>query len=214
MNSEVVVHNFCESRLNNYNPPELFNAFSSLIISVYPFYFGFPENDILFNTSILFFINGLTSFYYHYKLNYIGKQADEIAMIISTYYGIWILLKIFFKQKNKVNIYNVFNTFYMFGFIIVNLDTYLDFYFPFLFGGYLIGFLYLIVRVSMINNIYILKSIFISLLGGIFWLISELNCNEVTQYGHILWHILFPLGIYRIILSVDKSIKNNNLLNN
>ncbi len=64
----------------------------------------------------------------------------------------------------------------------------------------------------MINNIFILKNIFISLLGGIFWIISELNCNEVTQYGHVLWHILFPLGLYRIILSVDKSIKNSNLL--
>lgn len=212
MNSEIVVHNFCESRLNNYNPPELFNAFSSLIISIYPFYFGFPENDILFNTAILFFINGITSFYYHYKLNYIGKQADEIAMIISTYYGIWILLKIFLRHKNNVNIYNAVNTFYMFGFTIVNLDTRFDFYFPFLFGGYLFCFLYLIARVSMISNIFILKNICISLLGSIFWIISELNCNEVTQYGHVLWHILFPLGLYRIILSVDKSIKNSNLL--
>ena len=214
MNSEIVVHNFCESRLNNYDPPELFNAYSSLIISIYPLYLGFPENDILFNTAILFFINGITSFYYHYKLNYIGKQADEIAMIVSTYYGIWILLKIFLKQKKKVNFYNAINTFYMFSFTIVNLDTTFDFYFPFLFGGYLLGFLYLIARISTINNIFILKNIFISLLGGIFWVISELNCNEITQYGHIMWHILFPLGLYRIILSVDKSIKNSNLLDN
>jgi len=151
MNSEIVVHNFCESRLNNYNPPELFNAFSSLIISIYPFYFGFPENDILFNTAILFFINGITSFYYHYKLNYIGKQADEIAMIISTYYGIWILLKIFLRDKNNVNIYNAVNTFYMFGFTIVNLDTRFDFYFPFLFGGYLFCFLYLTISFTTLK---------------------------------------------------------------
>ena len=212
MNSNIVVHNFCESRLNSNIPPELYNSVSSLIITIYPFYFGFPENDILFNTAILFLINGITSFYYHYKLNYIGKQADEITMIISTYYGIWILLKMFLKTKKEINIYNAVNTFYMFSFTILNLDTTFDFYFPFLFCTYLTCFLYLMYRVSTIHKIYILKNIFISLLGGIFWIISELDCNEITQYGHVLWHILFPLGLYRILLTVDKSIKNSNLL--
>ena len=34
-------HNFCESRLQNNQPPELYNAYTSLAISVFPFVLGY-----------------------------------------------------------------------------------------------------------------------------------------------------------------------------
>ena len=36
-------HNFCESRLQHNDPPEIYNAFTSLAISVVPFVYGFPK---------------------------------------------------------------------------------------------------------------------------------------------------------------------------
>ena len=41
---ELVVHNFCESRLTNYNPPEIYNSYTSLFITIIPFMMGFPKN--------------------------------------------------------------------------------------------------------------------------------------------------------------------------
>ena len=38
------------------------------------------------------------------------------------------------------------------------------------------------------------------------WIISELNCNEFTVYGHVLWHLLFPLGFYQLVLKYDEKI--------
>ena len=88
MNNRIV-HNFCESRLNNNNPPELYNSYTSLFITITPLILGLPKNIIFFNISCLLMFNGLASFYYHYELNWIGKQADEMSMILSTYFGIY-----------------------------------------------------------------------------------------------------------------------------
>ena len=126
----IVVHNFCESRLNNNNPPEIFNALTSFFISTIPFIFGFPKNIYFFNSSILLIINGITSFYYHYYLNYIGKQSDEIAMILITYYTINGMLNLqFFNHKSKIIYYNSFNLIFMFIFTVFNTDIYFDFLF-------------------------------------------------------------------------------------
>jgi len=61
-----------------------------------------------------------------------------------------------------------------------------------------------IFKVSKIHNTSIIPNLSISLFGAIFWNISEFYCNNITQYGHILWHLLFPLGFYRIMLDFDK----------
>ena len=44
----------------------------------------------------------------------------------------------------------------------------------------------------------------LSFIGASCWIISEIHCNEYTKYGHVLWHILFPLGFYKLILKYDK----------
>ena len=48
MEEQSIVHNFCESRLNNYNPPEIYNSYTSLFITIIPFIMGFPKNIIFY----------------------------------------------------------------------------------------------------------------------------------------------------------------------
>ena len=214
MNNQVI-HNFCESRLNNNHPPEIFNAFTSFFITLIPFAFGFPNNSYFFNASLMLVINGITSFYYHYKLNYIGKQSDEIAMIIITYYTIYGLLNLlYFNNKIKVNKYNSINLLFMFGFTIINTDINFDFLFPYLFASYVLPFLYLTYLNCKNFNINYKYDLLLSLFGFISWIISELYCNKYTKYGHVLWHILFPLGYYKLLLKFDQVYSRLELSNN
>ena len=41
-----VIHNFCESRLNNNQPPEILNSYTSLFITIIPLIYGLPHNII------------------------------------------------------------------------------------------------------------------------------------------------------------------------
>ncbi len=200
-----IIHNFCESRLNNNESPEIFNSLTSLLISLIPFIFGFPKNINFFNSSVTLVLNGITSFYYHYSLNYIGKQSDEIAMILIAYYTLFSLINIkFYKDESKIKKYNTFNLIFAYTFIVFNTDINLDFLFPFLFSIYLIPLILLAREIGINHNINIKNDIFISLFGALFWIISELFCNDYTKFGHVIWHILFPLGYYKIVLKFDK----------
>ena len=76
-----VIHNFCESRLNGNEPPEILNSYTSLFITIIPLINGLPNNIIFFNVATMLIFNGFASFYYHYTLTWIGKQSDEISMI-------------------------------------------------------------------------------------------------------------------------------------
>ena len=211
MNNRVV-HNFCESRLNNNNPPELYNSYTSLFITITPLILGLPKNIIFFNISCLLMFNGLASFYYHYELNWIGKQADEMSMILSTYFGIYGLLLILYKKKRNRKILLGINNIYMILFLIFNTIIEFDIYFPFIFSIYIFFVLFLIYNISNkysnneLNDNYVSyqKELLISFIGAFCWIISELYCNEYTKYGHIIWHLLFPLGFYKLILKYDK----------
>ena len=35
-------------------------------------------------------------------------------------------------------------------------------------------------------------------------------CNEYTKYGHVIWHILFPLGFLQYIYNLDMAIPKLN----
>lgn len=206
-----VVHNFCESRLNNNNPPELFNSYTSLFITITPLLLGLPKNNIFFNISCLLMFNGFASFYYHYTLNWIGKQADEMSMILSTYFGIHNLILLLYKKRNKKILLGL-NNIYMILFLIFNTNIEFDIYFPVIFGIYIFFVMFLIYNISKkysnneLNNYDVSyhKELLISFIGASCWIISELYCNEYTKYGHIIWHMLFPLGFYKLILKYDK----------
>lgn len=204
MNNEVI-HNFCESRLKHDHPPEIFNAYTSFFITLTPLLLGLPTQNYFYKTSICLILNGFASFFYHYQLTFFGKQADEITMILSAYYFCEGLLYHIY-QKKPINLkYNlIFNQLYCVLFIILNTEIYFDFLFPYVFCVYIFYLLLNIFKISKIHNTSIIPNLGISLFGAIFWNISEFYCNNITQYGHILWHLLFPLGFYRIMLDFDK----------
>ena len=101
-------HNFCESRINNYNTPEIWNSYSSLAISIIPLLFRSPNSDLLLNIKYLLIFNGISSFIYHYYLTWLGKQLDELSMILTNYFGLSFLLNVFFTNniysKYQVNL--------------------------------------------------------------------------------------------------------------
>jgi hypothetical protein len=203
MNDIIFKHNFCESRLQENQAPELFNAYSSLFISFIPILTGFPKNDNFKNITYMFILNGFCSYYYHYSLSWFGKQLDEVTMIIANYYGIRGLLQ--FYGKNFENTINMYNISIMPLFIAFNTLPQFDYLFPNLFMIYVIFTTYLIKDISIKFNVAKTtnKYLIISAIGGISWAISENICNEYTTYGHVLWHYLFPFGLYKIVLIYD-----------
>tara|TARA_Y100000992_G_scaffold56737_2_gene34410 strand:+ start:1308 stop:1952 length:645 start_codon:yes stop_codon:yes gene_type:complete len=204
---DEIVHNFCESRLNNNEPPEYFNSFTSLFITIIPLILGFPKNNIFYNVACMLAFNGCASFYYHYRLTWIGKQSDEISMILANYYGIWGLLKMYhYSKKDKLNWYNGWNSMFMVCFIVSNTLLRFDYLFPYIFSIYISISLFYIREVALRHGIVYRKYLLISFTGALCWIISELNCNEFTVYGHVLWHLLFPLGFYQLVLRYDEKI--------
>ena len=195
LNIENFNHNFCESRLQNNNPPELFNAYTSFFITILPLFFGFPKNYNYLNIAYSLFFNGIGSFYYHYNLNWLGKQLDEVSMILANYFGINALIQ---TERYGMNnyIFYLFNFTYMYLFLVINTLPYFDFLFPFLFGLYLFP--------TLFGQHYLNLLLGISLIGAISWLVSEIFCNKYTVFGHVVWHFLFPLGFYLIVIRYDK----------
>jgi len=198
-----VVHNFCESRLTNYKPPEIYNAYTSLFITIIPLILGFPKTNVFYNVACMLAFNGCASFYYHYSLNWIGKQADEISMILAAYYGIWGLLKMYHIENWRINWCNGWNTVFMITFIISNTVVEYDYLFPYIFGLYMCIVLQMIYHVASLYDYSYKRHLAVSFVGFTCWTISEVHCNEYTQYGHVIWHFLFPLGFYRLILEFD-----------
>ena len=202
-------HNFCESRLQENQPPELFNAYSSLIISLVPFLTHIPKNQIFTNVSYCFIINGFASFYYHYYLSWFGKQADEIIMILCNYFGLCGLIKMNYANKNNRKLFYLMNICFMYFFLIINTFTKYDMLFPHLFLIYLLPTIYLVNQVAIkIKQPYVFN-LLLSGFGGFCWVISENICNHYTKYGHVLWHFLFPLGFYRLLLKFDANYKTS-----
>jgi len=197
-------HNFCESRLQDYQPPEIWNAYTSLVISAFPFIIGFPKSSMFYNIACMLSINGFASFYYHYHLNWYGKQADEITMILSNYYGIWGLLRMYyFYNKKPINWYNGWNSVFMVFFLVTNTVSKNDKLFPNIFTLYLGVTIYLIYKVSTKYNYSYRRYLLTSGIGAACWIISEIHCTEVTKYGHVIWHCMFPLGFYQLIMNFD-----------
>tara|TARA_B100000035_G_scaffold92292_1_gene77942 strand:+ start:1997 stop:2782 length:786 start_codon:yes stop_codon:yes gene_type:complete len=200
-------HNFCESKLQNNNPPEIMNAYTSLIISIVPFIYGFPNNPLFYNVACMLSANGFASFHYHYYLTWIGKQGDEISMILANYFGMWGLINMYYKNSEKQNILNRYNTAFMYLFLLGNTLIEYDPLFPSIFGIYVGGSLVMIYKVANMYNIPYIKNLFISFIGASCWIISEHFCNENTKYGHPIWHCLFPFGFYKLILDFDKKVE-------
>ena len=197
-------HNFCESRLNNNVPPEIYNSYTSLAITFIPLIMGFPKSNTFYNVACMLAFNGCASFYYHYTLSWIGKQADEVSMILASYFGIWGLLEMYYAGNQTLsNWYNGWNSMFMIIFIVINTLVKYDVLFPYLFSMYIGVVLYLIDIVSKKYNRIYRPYLMISFTGASCWILSEIHCTEYTKYGHVVWHVLFPLGFYKLIMRFD-----------
>ena len=197
-------HNFCESRLNNNVPPEIYNSYTSLAITFIPLIMGFPKSNTFYNVACMLAFNGCASFYYHYTLSWIGKQADEVSMILASYFGIWGLLEMYYAGNQTLsNWYNGWNSMFMIIFIVINTLVKYDVLFPYLFSMYIGVVLYLIDIVSKKYNRVYRPYLMISFTGASCWILSEIHCTEYTKYGHVVWHVLFPLGFYKLIMRFD-----------
>ena len=201
---EKFTHNFCESRLQNNQGPEHWNAWSSLIITTVPLVLGFPRYNLLYNVACLLAVNGIASFHYHYHLSWVGKQADEIAMILANYFGQWALINMYYRSEQQ-NSMNRYNTVFMYLFLVFNTLTKYDFLFPSIFGIYVGSTLIMIHRVSKKYKVPYIQNLAISFVGATCWIISEHHCNEYTKFGHVVWHSFFPLGFYKLILDFDNA---------
>lgn len=196
-------HNFCESKLQNNRGPEKWNAYTSFIISVVPFLYRFPSNPLFYNVACMLSVNGIASFHYHYHLTWIGKQGDEISMILANYFGMWGLINMYYKHSQKQNLLNRYNTAFMYLFLLGNTLIQYDPLFPSIFGVYVGGSLVMIYKVADMYQIPYKKNLRVSFVGAVCWIVSEHFCNSYTKYGHPVWHLLFPLGFYKLILDFD-----------
>lgn len=212
MNNEVI-HNFCESIMHHGHPPEYFNAFSSFFMTLIPLFLGLPKSMYFFYGGNLLLFNGFASFYYHFFLNFLGKQADEISMILISYFSIMGLIHMIHKDSTtKIKKYNLCNTLFAMCFMIFNTEIYFDFLFPYFFGIYVLFLLKCLYHVHRKFEVPMLQNLGLSFFGASCWFVSELYCNQYTKYGHILWHLFFPLGFYRIILDCDEIYNRETLL--
>lgn len=195
----IIVHNFCESRLNDNQAPETINSITALYMCYLPCFFGKPKNHLLSNVALLLQINGIASCYYHYKLNWFGKQIDEISMILANFFGLWTLLEFYFIESYVF--YNQLNIIYMLLCISINTISSMDSLFPIMFGMYMIYTIYFIIITSY--HIKLVNNIILSIIGFISWYVSEQYCNRYTYLGHSIWHLLFPIGFYKILMQYD-----------
>ena len=208
-NTVVFEHNFCESRLQDNKGPEYFNAVTSLFITFIPLVLGIPNNSHFKKVSILLILNGFFSFYYHFTLTWLGKHLDEVTMFLANFHYVVGLLELYERTK-LIQYIEIMNTCTIPLIIAFNTVPELDQYFPYVFAFYCSPTIIIILDYSV--NTQSLRSTMINLsitaTGAVCWLISENVCNEITTYGHILWHLCFPLGIYRILLDFDKTFRN------
>ena len=166
----------------------------SLVISTVPFIYGFPKYQPFTNVSYALLINGFGSFYYHFYLTWLGKQADEISMILANYFGLCGLIQLYYP-KGKRKKYHLFNMFYMYVFFVINSVMRFDFLFPHLFSIYLLPTLYHIRKIALIHKLTYLRYLFLSLLGASCWIISEIYCNENTVSEVFLKTVYFIFTI-------------------
>jgi len=91
----------------------------------------------------------------------------------------------------------------MYLFLTINTLIEYDKLFPSIFGSY-VGFSVIMInKVANKYNAPYKRYLLVSFLGFVCWMISEYDCNESTVHGHTIWHILFPLGFYRLLQRYD-----------
>ena len=113
-------------RLLSYGTPPL-----HLSVSGVPFlYTVFRKYPLLHNAARMLAFNGVASAYYHYYLTWVGKQANEVSLILANYFGIWALTNMYYQRSPRRNNLNRYNTLFMYAFLISNTLVKHDILFP------------------------------------------------------------------------------------
>lgn len=200
-NNITFYHHFCESRL--VHGPEYWNAYTSFFVSLVPCLFIKPHHLSFQQFAWMLMLNGPCSFYYHYHLTWLGKHLDETTMFLANYYLICGLSK-FYEQKKRY-FYTLVNSALLPFYLTFNVFPQNDAYFPLLYSSYCTITCSLLLDITMKKKCYLpmVRNLAITTFGASCWIISEAFCNESTVFGHVLWHLFFPLGIYRVVMMLD-----------
>ena len=201
-NSMTFHHHFCESRLTQ--GPEVWNAYTSFLVSLVPCFFPKPHHLEFQQFAWMLMLNGPCSFYYHYHLTWLGKHLDETTMFLANYYLICGLSR-FYKQKQRY-FYILANSALLPFYLTFNVFPQNDVYFPFLYTSYCTFTCALLLDIAVKNKcrVSMARNLALTTFGASCWILSEAFCDETTVFGHVLWHLFFPLGIYRVVNMLDR----------
>ena len=201
-NSITFHHHFCESRLTQ--GPELWNAYTSFLVSLVPCLFYKPHQLAFQQFAWMLMVNGPCSFYYHYHLTWLGKHLDETTMFLANYHLICGLSR--FYEKKERYFYTLANSVLLPFYLTFNAFPQNDAYFPFLYSSYCTFTCALLLDITIKNKCYLpmARNLALTSFGASCWILSEVFCNETTVFGHVLWHLFFPLGIYRVVMMLDR----------
>lgn len=219
-------HNFCEALIySTEKHPEYINAFSSLFISFVGFN-GLLKSHLSLGISLLYsclIINGISSFLYHYYNNIGFGLTDRMSMVLIAMSCANIMITninkfIILENQNYIcftllaKIINITSVLY-FTLLLTITGLHMENEFNMLFGLFLFNifiFIYLVKRHSKTLNIPIQilklawKGFGLILVGGIFWITTELLCKRYNfikyLFGHMFWHICISYGGYLITL--------------
>ena len=205
-------HYFCEGLLNGL--PEYYNALSSLFISYFGLVGLYEIHDDLIIQIIysLLFINGISSFMYHWTGNIGFALYDEFPMIISLFLGNIYIDNLIPSKYKKYKI--LFNINLMVLYLIINVMEDQRLIFPYYFAFSLLYILFNIKRfvritnnlsiIDMTNNVNYYSSVII--ISALLWGVTEISCKyyrinytKIYLLGHPLWHFMISYGFYNLI---------------
>ena len=209
MEFTTLTSDFCERKILE---TEYLNSFSSLYLFYLGFYSILKNKNLHSNTIFIYqciVMNGIYSFLYHWTSFYGFKMFDELTMIIPIWFGILKLLEIIFhKNRNKYLSYSVLVNIININFIVMNIFPFFHPFFPIIFGVECLSIIFFCYYLKnsldyTYNYHYSRQGIFICLLSGVIWIVSEIFCHKYLILGHSIWHIGMPYGFHLIFKYID-----------
>ena len=192
---------WCEDNYTiSYYIAEWYNTLSNLIpifYSVYILYnlkFTFNNINYYHISYILLIFVFIGSFAFHATLTNIGQMLDEIPMLITNIYIIYLLD----NYNNKLLIYNIILKIIFLFLMFIYPNSPLPFQFSFLIFNLMLLFKVLKIIINypiLIKKTQIKKSILFYTIAIFCWLLDLYFCNYLKNfYFHSFWHIFSYIG--------------------
>lgn len=198
---------WCEDNyIISYYIAEWYNSVSNLIPIFYPIYTLYKSNYILkdnnkiYNLCHILLICVFTgSFCFHATLTKCGQLLDELPMLITNIFLLYIL-----DNFNNINLlHNTIIKIIILYFIYLFPNSHLPFRLSFVYYNYkLFNKIYKLIKKNnkLLQNTKIKYSIFYYTIGLICWLIDIYLCNYIKYfYLHSLWHIFSYIGCLSLL---------------